>query len=815
MTWLTVGLGYAFLYAVGGWLLAGRPAALRWYGFIGVLVPALLIVVAIFKRRRDWVGAQWLFWATIATGFTLWIIGHVGWSLQLVAAQAPVWLSWHTVFTMCGGVAPLLALMARPHLGPRHGALATTAVDIAGFGLLAGFVYAYFIIVPGLDTPLRATGRLSPLLLIIQIQRFLILAAMVAAVWLSHPGPWRKTYGRLAIGHGIGFITRGVASLAIVRGTYVPGSLYDLTWILPFVFTLWAVMESPASEAEEGAADSQPSDPWLVTFALALVPIVGYGGYYFSPLGSPADDFRVLLTTLTTIGGLALLTMRTIVQRTELRRADARLRLLASVAQQAGDLVIVFDRTWLVREANDAAVGALGYSREELARLTCPDLTAEDGHAAGRQADRALQADQAWRGTIVRRRKDGSTFPASSTMGALRDEAGRVTHFVAVERDVTDELRVRDKLVSTERLSAVAEVVSGVAHEINNPLQAIMGCTELVLEGAASLPPQTQKDLETIRSEAGRAGQIVRNLLGFVHRSGGERGIHDVNAIVQKIALLRAYHLRQTGIELDLRCRPEPLLARVNEDDIKQVVANLILNAEHAIAGSGHGSRIAVYTWRDAHGLAVQVADDGPGIPPEMRGRIFEPFFTTREVGEGTGLGLSISLGVAIAHGGGLEFAPSPEGGASFRLTLPPLEVAEADRGQPAPAAHADAPAAGPGPRALVVDDEEPVRLLLARMLERRGYSVLQAAEGEAALTLLRGASFDLVLCDAQLPRVTGPDLFMRTRAQMPQLQGRFVLISEDGATAQAAAARVGLPLLSKPFTASQLDAVLDGIARS
>jgi PAS domain S-box-containing protein len=810
VSWLTVGLAYAALYAIGGWLLSGHAAALTWYGFIGVLTPAVLIVFAIFKRRRDWVGAQWVFWATIAAGFTLWIIGHVGWSQQLVAAQAPVWLSWHTAFTMCGGVAPLIALLARPHLGPRHGAVATTAVDIVGFGLLAGFVYAYFIIIPGLDAPITGNSRLSPLLLIIQIQRFLIFAAMAAAVWLTRPGAWRKTYQRLAIGYGIGFVSRGLASVAIARGTYVPGSLYDLTWILPFIFTLWGVVEAPGSEAEEAAADAAPSDPWLVTFGLALVPIVGYGGYYVSPLGTSADDFRVLLTTLTTIAGLALLTMRTIVQRTELRRADARLRLLASVAQQAGDLVIVFDRSWQVQEANDAAVAALGYSREELARLKCPDLTADDGHDAGRQADHAMQSDQAWRGTIVRRRKDGTTFPASSTMGALRDDDGRVTHFIAVERDITDELRVRDKLVSTERLSAMAEVVSGVAHEINNPLQAIMGCTELLLDGAGSLPDQAQKDLETIRSEAGRAGQIIKNLLGFVHRGAGERAIHDVNGIVRKVALLRAYHLRQLGIELDLRCQPEPLLAKVNEDDIKQVVTNLILNAEHAIAGSGRGSRISVYTWRDAHGIAIQVADDGPGVPAEMRARIFEPFFTTRQVGEGTGLGLSISLGVAIAHGGQLEFAPSPEGGASFRLTLPP--VVDVDRSEPAAATASHAIAAISGPRALVVDDEEPVRLLLARMLERRGYHVVQAAEADAALNLLAAGPFDLVVCDAQLPRVTGPDVFMRSREHKPELQGRFVLMSEDGAIAQAAAARVGLPLLSKPFTASQLDAMLGGM---
>jgi PAS domain S-box-containing protein len=810
MSWLTLGLVYALLYAAAGWLLAGYPTALRWYGSIGVLIPAILVVSRIIRRRHDWVGAQWLFWATIGAGFVLWIAGHVGWAAQqLVAGQEPVWLSWHTAFSLCGGVAPLLALLARPHLGPRPGALATTAVDIGGFALLTGFAYAYFIIVPGLD-PSHGEAAQWSLLLVIQVQRFGLVAAMLAAGLLTAQPAWRRTYQRLAAGYSLGFVIRGLVSLAIMRGTYRPGSLYDLAWIVPFFFTLWAIDEAPASEAEEAVADSQPSDPWLVTIALGLVPLVGYGGYYLFPLGSAADDFRVLLTTLTTIAGLALLTVRTIVQRGELRRADARLKLLAAVAQQTGDLIIVFDRSWKVREANDAAVAALGYSREELARLHGPDLTAEEGQAAGREADRALQANQTWRGTLIRRRKDGSTFPASCTIGALRDDARRVTHFVAVERDVTEELRVRDKLISTERLAAVGEVVAGVAHEINNPLQAIMGCTELLIDGSASLGDQARKDLETVRAEAGRAGQIIRNLLGFVHRGAGERSLHDVNAIVQKIAALRAYHIRQMGIELEVHCHPEPLTARVNEDDIKQLLANLLLNAEHAIAGSGRGSRITLYTWRDAQGIAVQVADNGPGVPADLRGRIFEPFFSTRQAGAGTGLGLSISLGVALAHGGRLEFAPSPEGGASFRLTLPPYE----DPDRPAAVAMAEAPAAGTGPRALVVDDEEAVRLLLARMLERRGFQVLQAADGDAALALLAGAPFDLVICDAQLPRITGTELFVRSTERQPKLQGRFVLVSEDGAPHQAAAARVGVPLLSKPFSASQLDSVLDGIAR-
>jgi two-component system NtrC family sensor kinase len=805
--WLSIGLGYAVVYAIAGLLLSGTPAAIWLYG-IGVLIPAVLAIVSIVRRSRDWAGCQWLFWATIAAGFSLWVIGHVGWALERVTEGPPLeWLSWHTAFSLSGGVAPLLALLARPQRGPRHGALATTAVDIAGFAIITAFAYAYFINLPSLEPSHAGSAQMS-LLIVIQVQRFALLAAMLLVGLRTTSPAWRRTYWRLAAGYGVGFLIRGVLSLAIVRGTYEPGSFYDLAWIAPFFFTLWAIAEAPASEAEKAAPASRPSDLWLLTIGLAMVPVVGYGGYYLFPLGSPTDNFRVLLTTVTTIAGLALLTARTIVQGAELRRADDRLRLLASVAQQTGDQVLVFDRTWRVQEANDAAVAALGYTREELARLTCPMLTADDSHEAGRAADRALQANETWRGTLKRRRKDGSAFPASCTIGALRNEAGVPTHFVAVERDATDELRLRDQIISSERLAAVAEVVSGVAHEINNPLQAIMGCTELLLDSSTSA--QSRRDLETVRNEAARAGQIVRNLLGFVHRGPGEREVHDVNAIVQKIAALRVYHLRQIGIELDVRSHPEQLPARVNRDEIQQVLLNLLLNAEHAISGSGRGSRITLYTWRDAHGIAVQVADDGPGVPSELRGRIFEPFFTTRQVGEGSGLGLSISLGIALAHGGRLEFAPSPDGGASFRLTLPPFTR----RDRPATALNVTPVPPGSGPRALVIDDEEAVRLMLVRMLERRGYAVAQAGDADAALALLGDAPVDVVLCDAQLPRLPGTSLFARASARRPQLHGRFVLISEDGAPIADAAERAGLPLLSKPFTSSELDAVLDEIGR-
>ena len=162
-----------------------------------------------------------------------------------------------------------------------------------------------------------------------------------------------------------------------------------------------------------------------------------------------------------------------------------------------------------------------------------------------------------WRGTLRHKRRDGSTLPVSSTVVALRNESGAVTHFVGVERDITEDLRLRDQLVHSERLSAVGELVAGVAHEINNPLQTIVGCVELLLEEQRR-PSDQRRDLQLVRQEAARAGQIVRNLLAFVRRGSSDRVAADLNQIVRATADLREYHLLQQNITLLVDLQPAP-----------------------------------------------------------------------------------------------------------------------------------------------------------------------------------------------------------------------------------------------------------------
>jgi two-component system NtrC family sensor kinase len=242
-----------------------------------------------------------------------------------------------------------------------------------------------------------------------------------------------------------------------------------------------------------------------------------------------------------------------------------------------------------------------------------------------------------------------------------------------VERDVTDELRLREQLVHTERLSAAGQLVSGVAHEMNNPLQSVIGYAELLLDGEHR--PAPRQDLEKIRAEALRAARIVRNLLSFVRRSPGTRVLVSINQVVQSTVALRVYELETANIEVEEHYSEDLPAVSINREEIQQVVLNLILNAEQAMRTVQGRRRVMIRTADGPMGVSVEVADDGSGVPPELAGRVFEPFFTTKDVGEGTGLGLSIALGIATAHGGDLTLVQSSSG-ACFRLTLPACTAA-------------------------------------------------------------------------------------------------------------------------------------------
>jgi PAS domain S-box-containing protein len=811
MAWLAGGIVYSLAYLAVGAYLRGNAQALVWLRICGLLVPPLAGVLVIARRRREWTGCQWLFWATIALGLSMTAVGIVGWTVdELMLARQTSWLGWYTVLALFGSIAPLFALLAQPHRGPREPVTASTAVDIAGIAVMTGFLYSHFVVGSDLS-PLTARAPSLPLVLLQELQQFLVCAALVVAALAARNSTWSATYRRLAFGLGVSFTILTISNLGILQGLYRSGGVYDVIWILPFAFFAWAAASAPTSHEDQTAApadDVTPSRPWVVFGLLGALPLLDFGLRRIVPIDPSLEGFRDLSMVITIFSVLPLLMARLAVENADAQHADRRRLLLAAATEQADDLISIMTPDGKVEYANAAFCRALGVDQNEVGRTTAEEFLAVESRAQYEHIRSIVPMAHTWRGTFVRRRRDGSTFLSTSSVVALTDGAGHLTNFVAVERDTTHEAQLRDQLIHSERLAAVGQLVSGVAHELNNPLQSIVGFTDLLM--SAERRPEVRSDLDQVHAAARRAAKIVHNLLAFVRRSAAERINANLNAIVQSTVSLRRYELATTDIELREIYVDDLPHVRVSPEEIQQIILNIVLNAEQAMRSAGRQGRLTVRTLRDGDAaIAVEIQDDGPGVPPALAGRIFEPFFSTKEVGEGTGLGLSLALGIAEAHGGTLALMPVPSG-ACFRLTLP---IAS-----PAPVTIPAEPAAAPAPlraggrrRALVVDDEPALRRMLQRLLERRGFAADIAEDGRVATSLLEQNRYDVIFSDVQMPNMGGTALleWIRKRQFTPALTFVFVMGGLVTPELQAAINAGRVPVLPKPFTAASLDNLL------
>jgi len=665
MGWLLGGILYSTAYVVIGFQLRGHAALLSWFRACALLVPPMAGTFVIVRRRQTWSGCQWLFWATIAVGLAMSAVGLTGWAADELMFERDTWLAWPAVFALFGAIAPLFALLAQPHRGVREPIAATTAVDIAGLSVVTGFLYSFFVTAP-------AAGGAAPvsLQLVSELQQALVVAGMVGAMWVARRTEWYHTYRRLTLGAVVAFVTLTLSNVSSGAGLYRSGFVYDFAWILPFAFFPWAAGAAPASE-DAASPDADREElvrprPWVIFTAVALLPFLDYGLRRMVP-DAASPGFRDLSTAVTLISVLPLLVARIAAERSELQQAGTTTKLLADVIEQAQDLILVMTPDGRCRHANSAFCRAIGRSHEEVARLHARDLMTLDTISADDILEH-VRANGAWRGTLQRRRSDDSTYPASATLAGIVDLRGTMTHVVSVERDISEDRRLREQLIHSERLSAVGQLVAGVAHEINNPLQAVMGFAELLID--SNTTPEIRRDLEQIRSDADRAAKIVRQLLLFARRSSLERAVADLNEIGRATSGLRAYELKLAGIELVEQYSTSMPLVVANREELQQVILNLMLNAEQALRDHGRGGCIRITTGETSDTAYLEIADDGPGVSAAAANRIFEPFFTTKSVGQGTGLGLSVSLGIAQAHSGRLELRPS-ERGACFRLTLP------------------------------------------------------------------------------------------------------------------------------------------------
>ncbi|MBK6422157.1 MAG: PAS domain-containing protein [Gemmatimonadetes bacterium] len=375
------------------------------------------------------------------------------------------------------------------------------------------------------------------------------------------------------------------------------------------------------------------------------------------------------------------------------------------------------------------------------------------------------------------------------TAAPLAEPAEHAAVVVLVE-DVTEQRSLEAQLIQSERLAAVGQLVSGVAHELNNPLTSIAGLSEFLQE-RAGLARADREHLEVIHAQAERAGRIVRNLLTFARRGTPGDQVVDLNDLVARTALLVGYELRIRGITLREERAAAPLPVRGNADELQQVLLNLVNNAAHAVRGlpPGEPREVALLTAAEDGHAVVMVRDSGAGVPEALAAQIFTPFFTTKEPGEGTGLGLSLSYRIIESHGGRLRHQAPPAGrrGAEFSFQLP-LAAAVPDTGRADPAA---------GGRSLLLIDGDSAAELIARALfEPAGYSVHVARSAADGAARLAAEPWGVVLLDGAL----SADGAHRLAEELPVVEGRRVLVATGDAELAARSRERGHGTLPRPF---------------
>jgi two-component system NtrC family sensor kinase len=513
--------------------------------------------------------------------------------------------------------------------------------------------------------------------------------------------------------------------------------------------------------------------------------------------GEPFDSMQER-TFFTVANQVSLALERAAAQR-QAERAQ-----LASLVESLSDGIVLVDASLRVTSLNSAArdlSDALGVQLDEGASLSDTPLAALAGDALASPGETALrELPPAGSDPTGRRYLAGMAAPLA---GSREGSAA-----VVIVRDVTEERLMQERLLQSEKMVSVGQLVSGVAHELNNPLTGIMGFAQLLL--GREQDERTRQDVETILSEADRASKIVQNLLSFARRKRAEKEPADLNALLQRVLELRSYDLRVKNIDVELDLDPRLPETMVDTNQIQQVFLNLIINAEQAMLAAHERGILTVTSRQEKDVVRLSLQDDGPGMTPETLRRIFDPFFTTKEVGEGTGLGLTISYGIIEDHGGRIWAESTPGKGTSFIIELPIVR----GTGRRAPVEDEDEAPSVDAHAILVVDDEQSIQRLLGSILQMDGHLVDTARNGREALDYIAQRRYDVIITDIKMPDMNGRDLYQALLDLDQDLARRTIFITGDTVSPETRdfLQQVRNPCLAKPFRVREVRETISSI---
>ncbi len=465
---------------------------------------------------------------------------------------------------------------------------------------------------------------------------------------------------------------------------------------------------------------------------------------------------------------------------TERKRAEEQIRKLSSAVEQSPASIVITDPAGAIEYVNPTFTRVTGFTLEEVRgrnpRVLKGDKTSAEEY---RQMWQAITQGREWRGELHNRKKNGDLYWEFALISPIVDQQGRITHFLAVKEDITEQKALAEQLRQAQKLESIGQLAGGVAHDFNNLLAAMM-MNLGGLQEDPGLDQETQQMLAELMAVAQRAADLTRQLLMFSRRSVLEKKTLDMNEVVAN--LLRMLE-RLIGEHIRVRFDRREGLPLIEADPgmLEQVLLNLAVNARDAMPRGGQlGIRLEALPVDEARAqpypgvrpggfICLTVSDTGCGMDEATRKRIFEPFFTTKEVGRGTGLGLATVHGIVGQHQGWVEVESEPGKGATFRIYLPAgarperprlrAEETRVDRGQET---------------ILLVEDEESVRRFTAKSLRRLGYRVVEAASGPEALKAWDESQgqIDLLMSDMMMPEgMTGLDLAEKLQAMKPGLK--------------------------------------------
>jgi PAS domain S-box-containing protein len=507
------------------------------------------------------------------------------------------------------------------------------------------------------------------------------------------------------------------------------------------------------------------------------------------------------------------------------KAADAERKQLLAAMEQTGEAIVMTDAKGIIQFVNPAFERITGYSREEAIGQNLRILNSDkQDHQFYLSLWKTISDGRTWTGRMVNKRKDGTLYTEESTISPIRDDSGRIVNYVAVKRDITEQLRLANQFQQAQKMEAVGLLAGGVAHDYNNMLSVILGYTELALDDVdPSLP--LHANLEEIYKAAIRSTDITRQLLAYARKQTIKPVALDLN---QNVASMLKMLRRLIGEDIDLAWLPQVGLDAIKMDPVQvdQILINLSVNARDAIAGVGKVTIETENVYFDeaycARNLGfvvgayvlLAISDDGRGMDKEILDHIYEPFFTSKELGHGTGLGLSTVYGIVKQNNGFINVYSEPGNGTTFRIYLPRYAGQAVDSQRKK---GMEIPRSG-GETVLLVEDEQALLKMTQILLQQLGYRVLTAGTPGEAIGLAEkyANEIQLLITDVVMPQMNGRVLAERLQSLYPSIKILFM----SGYTATIIANRGDLDIdvnfIQKPFSMKNLavkvrDAIIDG----